>query len=141
MPPVAATSTYSWDESDLESSAGSEASASWRGRRSDEPVSALGAALGGLRDVCASCEEALNEVGAEYLSFEFRPEWRLKLRKRTPLVTLGLNLETGASGYELVAKRGTVDLPLWKARAATRHSGRPLHSRRARTARSSCAAL
>jgi hypothetical protein len=73
--------------------------------------------LSALREVCATCEDALNEAGGDYISFELQPEYVLKLRKRTPLVTLGLNLETHAQGYELVAKRGTQDLPLWKARA------------------------
>ena len=84
----------------------------WRG--ADGGASSV---LAGLREVCATCEDALNEAGGDYISFELQPEYRLKLRKRTPLLTLGLTMETHA-GYELVAKRGSMDLPLWKVGAA-----------------------
>ncbi len=113
-------STYSWDDDDAGSNVGSE-SVSWRGGRDDGDAGAS-TVLTALRDVCATCEEALNEVGADYLTFELRPEWRLKLRKRTPLVTVGLNFETNANSYELVAKRGTKDLPIWKVRLGAARS-------------------
>jgi hypothetical protein len=34
-------------------------------------------------------------------------------------VTLGVNYEAQAARYELVAKRGDADTPLWKARGRT----------------------
>lgn len=98
----------SWEEESYGSSQGG--GGHWRGGGGAATV------LSALREVCATCEDALNEAGGDYISFELQPEYVLKLRKRTPLVTLGLNLETHAQGYELVAKRGTQDLPLWKAR-------------------------
>ena len=113
----------SWEEESYGSSQGG--GGPWRGSGGAATV------LSALREVCATCEDALNEAGGDYISFELQPEYVLKLRKRTPLVTLGLNLETHAQGYELVAKRGTQDLPLWKARAeVVRHClGHPLTRR------------
>ena len=76
-----------------------------------------GTLSGRLLAALEGAEEVLNEAAPELLSFELRPELRLKLRKRTPLVTLGLNYLAGPpGGYEVVAKRGSADMLLWKAR-------------------------
>ena len=93
----------------------SEASARPRersGRSQEHPV------LRALRDTCEATEDALNEACAagEMLSFSLRPECRLKLRKRTPLVTLGATLQSGRHPLELVAKQGRSEAPLWRAR-------------------------
>lgn len=99
---------------------------------------------GALRGCGASIEDALNEAVGDVLQFELRPQLRLKLRKRTPWLSLGANVEAGEPGVELVAKRGTRPqggLALWKARFGATlarqnsHLTRPPRHRAARAPR------
>jgi len=87
-------------------------------RRSARPASDDGLSLAErLHGVLEAVEDVCNEACGDTLTFELQPALRLKLRKRTPLLTLGVNYLGGPPGsFELVAKRGSADLPLWKAR-------------------------
>ena len=110
------SSEGSWDEE----SSGSRASARRPRRRSG---GADGSLASRLQQALDEVEGACNEACGDALQLELQPSLRLKLRKRTPLATLGVNFLAGPPGsYELVAKRGSAELPLWKARQAARAS-------------------